>query len=109
MTSSSEARAVRADATATVTPLRTPDLRYGAWTRLGDKRVLGDAPAETVFDELAERAWTAARSQGYAVGYSDGRRKAAAGGGRDVSRGQGGSRHRGHAHARRSTKPRSPP
>lgn len=77
MTSSSEAHAVRADASATVTPLRTPDLRYGAWTRLGDSRVLGDAPAETVFDQLAERAWTAARSQGYAVGYSDGRRKAA--------------------------------
>lgn len=78
MTSSSEPRAGLASATASVTPLRTPELRHGAWTRLGDKRVLGDAPSETVFDQLAERAWVAARSQGYAVGYSDGRRKAAA-------------------------------
>ncbi len=78
MTSSSEPRAVRADAAATVTTMHTPDLRQGAWTRLGGRTVLGDGPAESVFDELAEKAWTAARSQGYAIGWSEGRRKAQA-------------------------------
>ncbi|MEO3935410.1 hypothetical protein V3N99_01510 [Dermatophilaceae bacterium Soc4.6] len=74
MTSSPETRVLRDVAT---TALFTPDLRQGTWTRLGGDHVRGDLGTETVLDELATRARTSARSQGYAVGWSEGRRAAA--------------------------------
>jgi len=40
--------------------------------------VLGDAVTESVLGELADSVRTAARSQGYAVGWAEGRRAAAA-------------------------------
>lgn len=49
-----------------------PDLRGGVWTRLGDSSVLGDQTTETVLGTLAERTRSAARAQGYAVGWSEG-------------------------------------
>lgn len=49
-----------------------PDLRRGVWTRLGDERVLGDETTETVLGSLAARARSAARAEGYAVGWSQG-------------------------------------
>lgn len=51
-------------------------LRAGAWTRLGDDNVLGDLVTEHVLGGLAERARGAARAQGYAHGWSAGRREA---------------------------------
>jgi len=50
------------------------DLRSGAWTRLGDHGVLGDRATESTLQGLAETARTAARAQGYAVGWAEGRR-----------------------------------
>lgn len=55
----------------------TPELRSGSWTRFGDRSVLGDAVTEQVLSGLAESTRTAARSQGYAVGWAEGRREAA--------------------------------
>lgn len=54
-----------------------PELRTGLWTRLGDDSVLGDAATEASLDLLAERARSAARAQGYTVGWAQGRRAAA--------------------------------
>lgn len=53
-----------------------PDLRTGVWTRLGDAAVLGDTVTEAALDGLAERTHSAARSQGYAVGWAEGRQEA---------------------------------
>ena len=53
-----------------------PDLRTGVWTRLGDSAVLGDVVTEAALSGLAERTHTAARSQGYAVGWAEGRQEA---------------------------------
>lgn len=53
-----------------------PDLRTGVWTRLGDAAVLGDPVTEAALGGLAERTHVAARSQGYAVGWAEGRREA---------------------------------
>ena len=61
---------------ATITPLATPELRTGVWTRFGDNKVLGDAVTEETLSTLAESTRTAARSQGYAVGWSEGQRTA---------------------------------
>ncbi|GAA3801710.1 FliH/SctL family protein [Nocardioides panacisoli] len=55
-----------------------PELRTGEWTRLGGDSVLGDAVTEAALGGLAERARSAARAQGYAVGWAEGRRQAAA-------------------------------
>lgn len=55
----------------------TPELRSGSWTRFGDRAVLGDAVTEQVLSGLAESTRTAARSQGYIVGWAEGRREAA--------------------------------
>jgi len=81
MTSSSEAAVLDGDALAavgTVTALRTPELRTGSWTRFGEDSVLGDAVTEQALAGLAESTRAAARAQGYAVGWSEGRRAAAA-------------------------------
>jgi flagellar assembly protein FliH len=59
-----------------VLPAVLPDLRTGVWTRLGDDRVLGDAVTEEALGALAERTRDAARAQGYATGWSQGRREA---------------------------------
>jgi flagellar assembly protein FliH len=61
---------------APATPLATPELRTGEWTRFGGSRVLGDAVTEETLSTLAESTRTAARSQGYAVGWADGQRAA---------------------------------
>lgn len=74
MSSSSEV--VRAVAPADLRVPERPDLRTGVWTRLGDDRVLGDDVTEATLDRLAERTRTAARAQGYAVGWAEGRREA---------------------------------
>ncbi len=63
---------------AALLPLETPELRTGTWTRLGDKAVLGDAVTEQLLSTLAESTRTAARSQGYAVGWAEGQRAARA-------------------------------
>jgi len=76
MSSSSEARVVRLGSATSVTGLTTPELRTGAWTRLGGDRVLGDAVTEQTLASLAESTRAAARSQGYAVGWAQGRREA---------------------------------
>ncbi len=57
-------------------PLATPELRTGEWTRLGGRRVLGDAVTEETLSALAESTRVAARSQGYAVGWAAGQRAA---------------------------------
>jgi len=60
----------------TLTPLVTPELRTGEWTRFGSDRVLGDAVTERAFSALAETTKAAARAQGYSVGWAEGQRKA---------------------------------
>lgn len=60
-----------------VVPMATPELRTGVWTRFGAGSVLGDAVTEETLASLAESTRTAARSQGYAVGWAEGRRAAA--------------------------------
>lgn len=52
------------------------DLRTGTWTRLGGAGVLGDAVTEGTLTSLADQARAAARAQGYAAGWADGRRRA---------------------------------
>lgn len=54
-----------------------PDLRSGTWTRLGGDGVLGDPVTEHVLGTLAEQTREAARAQGYAAGWAEGRRAAA--------------------------------
>ncbi|RNM13126.1 hypothetical protein EFL26_17035 [Nocardioides pocheonensis] len=62
--------------TESLTRLATPELRTGVWTRFGDSAVLGDAVTEETLSALAESTRTAARSQGYAVGWAAGQRAA---------------------------------
>ena len=64
------------DAVRELTPLATPELRTGVWTRFGASSVLGDAVTEETLSALAESTRNAARSQGYAVGWADGQRAA---------------------------------
>ena len=52
------------------------DLRSGSWTRLGDGGVVGDPVTEAVLGPLAERVRAAARAEGYAAGWAEGRRRA---------------------------------
>lgn len=54
------------------------DLRAGAWTRLGSGTALGDAVTESILSGIAERSHQAARAQGYATGWAEGRRVALA-------------------------------
>ncbi len=79
MTSSSEGLVLRGDRAGTATPLRTPDLRSGGWTRFGNAGVLGDAVTEQTLADLADRTRAAAEAQGYAVGWAQGKREAEAG------------------------------
>lgn len=74
MSSSSEV--VRDVAHADLRLAARPDLRSGVWTRLGNDSVLGDEVTEATLGRLAERTRTAARAQGYAVGWAEGRREA---------------------------------
>lgn len=76
--SSSPARVLRGEASVDAAGLEMPDLRTGGWTRWGDQAVLGDHTTELVLDRLAERAHAAARAQGYATGWAEGRREAQA-------------------------------
>lgn len=76
MSSSNEPVPVSAG-TARISTLPRPDLREGTWTRLGPDALLGDVHAEDTLSRVAEQARTAARAQGYAVGWAQGRREAA--------------------------------
>lgn len=78
MTSSSEDLVIRADHAGQVTPLPTPDLSVGAWTRWGAPGVRGDAATEDTLSTLADRTRAAAHAQGYSVGWATGKREAAA-------------------------------
>jgi flagellar assembly protein FliH len=60
------------------TPGAVSDLRTGAWTRLGSGGSLGDAVTESVLSGIALRSHQAARAQGYATGWAEGRRVALA-------------------------------
>jgi flagellar assembly protein FliH len=60
------------------TPAHGADLRSGAWTRLGSGGALGDAVTEAILAGIAERSHQAARAQGYATGWAEGRRVALA-------------------------------
>jgi flagellar assembly protein FliH len=52
------------------------ELRSGGWTRLGASSVLGDTVTEHTLTALAAQTQEAARSQGYATGWAEGRRAA---------------------------------
>lgn len=69
---------VPCDQVGDVVALPTPELRTGVWTRHGDTNLLGDPVAESLLGEVATAARTAAEAQGYAVGWAQGRREAAA-------------------------------
>ena len=73
-----DARLLTGDAAAHWRPLAVTgrELRTGAWTRLGDSSVLGDAVTEHTLSGLAEQAQAAARAQGYSTGWAEGRRAA---------------------------------
>lgn len=72
-----EATVVRGVPTDAVrTPALTTELRSGIWTRLGDSSVLGDGVTESVLQALAQNTRASARAQGYAIGWSEGRRAA---------------------------------
>lgn len=58
--------------------LPLPELRVGTWTRLGSSSVLGDPVTESLLGGIAAEARDAAQAQGYAVGWAQGRRTAAA-------------------------------
>jgi flagellar assembly protein FliH len=78
MTTSSDARVIRAAYAGAASPLATPDLRTGVWTRLGSGGSLGDAVTEDTLATLAASTRDAARAQGYAVGWAQGARDAEA-------------------------------
>ena len=50
------------------------DLRGSVWTRLGGNGVRGDQATEATLSGLAERSREAARAQGFAAGWAEGRR-----------------------------------
>lgn len=54
------------------------DLRTGRWTRFGSDAVLGDDATEAALGSLVDAAGGAARAQGYAMGWAEGRRAALA-------------------------------
>jgi flagellar assembly protein FliH len=62
--------------TSVADPATGSDLRAGTWTRLGGSTVLGDRTTEATLETLAERTRAAARAQGYAAGWAEGRRRA---------------------------------
>lgn len=59
-------------------PAGPADLGSGTWTRLGSGGVAGDAVTEAILGGIAERSQQAARAQGYATGWAEGRRLALA-------------------------------
>ena len=59
---------------AVTTPETSADLRDATWTRFGSDSVRGDATTEATLSGLAERSREAARAQGYAAGWAEGRR-----------------------------------
>jgi flagellar assembly protein FliH len=59
-------------------PAHAADLRTGTWTRLGSDGVVGDPVTEGILGGIAERSRQAARAQGYATGWAEGRRVALA-------------------------------
>jgi flagellar assembly protein FliH len=63
---------------ATTATNHATDLRTGAWTRLGSGSALGDTVTETLLSGLAQESYRAARAQGYATGWAEGRRVALA-------------------------------
>ncbi len=67
-----------AQGTGTATVSSLPELRSGQWTRYGDSGVLADRVTEHALAALAETTRSAARSQGYAIGWTEGRRDAEA-------------------------------
>lgn len=79
MTSSTEGVVIRGSHVASITPLQTPDLRSGEWTRMGVGAVRGDSITESTLSTLADRTRTAAHSEGYAVGWAQGVRESQAG------------------------------
>ncbi len=78
MSSSTELRVLRGLSSDDATELRMPELRHGTWTRLGDGAVRGDDATELLLDRLAGATREAARAQGYAVGWAEGRHAAVA-------------------------------
>lgn len=54
------------------------DLRTGRWTRFGSSAVLGDEATEAALGSVVDAADSAARAQGYAMGWAEGRRAALA-------------------------------
>lgn len=66
-----------------VAGLATPELRSGQWTRLGDASLLGDRVTEGVLGDVAARVRAAAAAEGYATGWAQGRRAAAASAGEE--------------------------
>ncbi len=78
MSSSSDAQVVRGRVASGAQALRVPELRHGAWTRLGPDSGLGDDVTESTLAVVAERTRKAAQSQGYVQGWTDGRREAQA-------------------------------
>ena len=60
MSSWSEVSAPVVTATEELTPLATPELRTGVWTRFGGTSVLGDAITEETLSALAESTRNAA-------------------------------------------------
>jgi flagellar assembly protein FliH len=54
------------------------DLRTGRWTRFGGSAVRGDGATEATLSGLVDRARAAARAQGYAAGWAEGRQVALA-------------------------------
>ncbi len=59
-----------------MTAFQHRELRSGEWTRLGGAAILGDAATEHTLSALAADAQAAARAQGYATGWAEGRRAA---------------------------------
>ncbi|TCJ00526.1 FliH/SctL family protein [Aeromicrobium sp. IC_218] len=78
MSSSSDSPVVRGQVASGAQALRVPDLRQGAWTRLGPDSGLADGATENTLAVVAERTRKAAQSQGYVQGWTDGRREAQA-------------------------------
>jgi flagellar assembly protein FliH len=86
--STDEGTLLRGSSASHATVPSTPELRSGSWTRLGPSRVLGDAVTEQTMAGLAESTRTAARAQGYSVGWAEGRREAAAAAREEAARAQ---------------------
>ncbi len=77
MSSSTEATVLRGAAAGIAVPVTTPDFRSGDWTRYGDVGVRGDDVTERTLEALAHSTHAAARAQGYAAGWAEGRQVAA--------------------------------